>query len=60
MSYLEKVKKMFDGKLPKSFFLHMKYGEYHPNEKEEAAKYFFRVLMTDKDDKRKAKSLGLI
>jgi hypothetical protein len=56
MSYIDKVKKLFDGKLPKSFSLHMKYGEYLPEEKEEAAQVFFKVLMHDKDDKKKLNS----
>lgn len=60
MTYLDKVKKLFNGRLPKSFSLHMKYGEFKPSEKEEAAETFFQVLMTDKDDKMKAKKLGLI
>lgn len=60
MTYVEKVKILFGGKLPKSFALHMKYGEFEPTEKEEAAQSFFKVLMTDKDDKKKAEELGLI
>ena len=38
----------------------MKYGEFQPEQEEEAAKSFFRILMTDKEDKAKAKKLGLI
>ncbi|MBW7868867.1 MAG: hypothetical protein H3C31_11130 [Brumimicrobium sp.] len=60
MSYIEKVKKLFGGQLPKSFKIHMKHGEFKPSEKEDAAESFFKVLMTDKDDKKKAKELGLI
>jgi hypothetical protein len=61
MSYLEKVKKLFDGKLPKSFKLHMHYMEYKPNEREEAAQDFFNLLVqSDPLDKKKAKQLGLI
>lgn len=60
MSYIEKVKKLFGGKLPKSFMLHMKYGEYKPSEKEEAAKKFFTILVRDGEDRKKAKELGLI
>lgn len=60
MSYLDKVKKLFNGETPKSFSLWMKYGEFKPNEKELAAESFFKVLMKDKDDKKKAKKLGLI
>jgi hypothetical protein len=60
MSYLEKVKKLFDGKLPKSFKLHMHYMEFKPNEEEAAAELFFRVLMGSSKDKKKAKQLGLI
>lgn len=56
MTYLEKVKKLFGGKLPKSFSLHMKYGEFNPSEKEAAAESFFKVLMTDKDEKKKQKN----
>lgn len=60
MSYLEKVKKLFGGKLPKSFSIHMKHMLFQVSEKEEAAKVFFEVLMTDKEEKQKAKQLGLI
>lgn len=60
MSYVEKVKKLFGGKMPKSFKIHMKHGEFKPSEKESAAESFFKVLMNDKDDKEKAKKLGLI
>ncbi|MCO5232840.1 MAG: hypothetical protein LC105_05495 [Chitinophagales bacterium] len=60
MSYIDKIKKLYNGKLPKTFSLWMKYGEFLPSEKEEAAQSFFSVLMTDKDDKKKAKRLGLI
>lgn len=60
MSYLEKVKKLFDGKLPESFKLHMKYGEYKPSQREEAAKLFFELLVRDGEDRKKAKKLGLI
>lgn len=60
MSELEKVKKLHNGKTPKSFILYMKYGEFQPEQEEEAAKSFFRILMTDKEDKAKAKKLGLI
>jgi len=60
MSYIDKVKKLFDGKLPKSFSIHMKHMLFQPNEKEEAAELFFRILMHDKDEKKKAKELGLL
>ena len=60
ISYIEKVKKLFGGKLPKSFKIHMKHGEFKPSEKEEAAKSFFNVLVTDGEDRKKAKELGLI
>ncbi len=60
MSYLDKIKKLFGGKLPKSFSLHLKYGEYLPNETELAAKVFFKILMSDVEEKKKAKELGLI
>lgn len=60
MSFLEKIKKLHGGKLPKSFKLHMKYMEFKPSETENAAKSFFRILMTDDEEKKKAKELGLI
>ena len=60
MSYLDKVEKLFDGKLPKSFSIHMKHMLFKSNEKEEAAELFFRILMHDKDERKKAKELGLL
>lgn len=60
MSYIEKIKKLFDGKLPKSFSLHMKYMEFDPSEKEEAAKDFFQTILQFPERKKKAKQLGLV
>ncbi len=60
MSYLQKLKKMYNGKLPKSFPVHMKYMEFKPNEKEKAAKDYFLMIMKFPDEKKKAKKLGLI
>lgn len=51
---------MYNGKLPKSFPVHMKYMEFKPNEKEKAAKDYFLMIMKFPDEKKKAKKLGLI
>lgn len=60
MSYIDKLKKMHNGKLTKSFYIHMKHGQYLPSEKEMAAKLFFKLIMGFPEDKKKAKELGLI
>ncbi|MBW7868173.1 MAG: hypothetical protein H3C31_07620 [Brumimicrobium sp.] len=59
-SYLEKLKKLFKGKIPASFKLHIKYNEYSPSEKEDAAESYFKLMMMDPVEKKKAKELGLI
>lgn len=59
-SYLEKLKKLFKGRIPKSFKLHMKYNEFLPSEKEDAAESYFKLMMMDPVEKKKAKKLGLI
>lgn len=60
MSYLDKVKKLFGGKLPKSFFIHMNALEFNQNEKEAAAKDFFQSVILFPERRQKAKELGLI
>lgn len=60
MSYIDKLKKLFGGRLPKSFPTHMKYMEFKPSEKEEAAKDFFLTIMQSPVRKKRAKELGLI
>ena len=59
MSYLDKVKKLHRGKLPKSFFITMKYAGKNPK-KEDVAESYFKVLMTDYEERKKAKKLGLL
>lgn len=58
MSYLEKLKKLHKGKLPKSFYLSMKYGGF--TKKEEAAEHFFTLITSEPGIKKEAKKLGLI
>lgn len=60
LTYIQKVRKLHNGRLPKSFKLYMHYGEFKKFETEEAAKSFFKTIMGFPDDKRKAKKLGLI
>lgn len=59
-SYLQKLRKLFNGKIPQSFKLHMKYNDFSSSEKEEAAQSYFALMMMDPVEKKKAKKLGLI
>lgn len=59
MTYLEKVKKLHKGKLPKSFFITKKYCGKNPK-MEDVAETYFTLLIQGPDERKKAKKLGLL
>lgn len=60
MTNIQRLKKLFYGKLPRGYHLHFKYGQYEKSQTELAARKYFELMIEFSDYKKRAKKMGLI